>query len=91
MLTDSARTSLGRSMSWAGTVLYAGAEEKYLGIIKAKRGRIDGRQAQMMPTFTSTPDSVAWSELSNVRSVELAILSREYNRTVETTMTLCFC
>jgi hypothetical protein len=49
----------GRSVSFAGTVVYAAAEEKYLGIITAKRGRIAGRQAQMMPTLTSTAESVA--------------------------------
>jgi hypothetical protein len=75
-------------MSFAGTVVYAGAEEKYFGIIRANNGRIAGRQAQIMPTLTSTADSVAWSELSNVWSVEFARLSREYRRTVETTMTL---
>lgn len=68
--------------------MYAVAEEKYFGIIVAKRGRIAGRQAQMIPTLTSTPESVAWSELSNVWSFEFARLSSEYNRTVETTMTL---
>jgi hypothetical protein len=88
VLTEAARNSFGRSMSLAGTVLYAFAEEKYLGIVKAKRGRIAGRQAQMIPTLTSTPESVAWSELSNVWSFEFARLSSEYSRIVEITMTL---
>lgn len=69
--------------------MYADAEEKYFGIITAKRGRIAGRQAQMIPTLTSTADSVTWSPLSNVRSVELAVSSIEYRRTTDTTMTLC--
>lgn len=42
----------------------------------------------MMPTLTSTVESVAWSALSNVGSLEFARLFREYNRTIETTMTL---
>lgn len=59
VLTEAVRISFGRSMSLAGTVMYAVAEEKYFGIITAKRGRIAGRQAQIIPTLTSTPESVA--------------------------------
>lgn len=51
--------SLGRSRSFAGTLVYAAAEEKYLGIMRAKSGRIAGRQAQVIPTLTSTADRVA--------------------------------
>src|SRR5690242_18974814 len=76
VLVDPVRMSLGRSSSGAVAVVYAGAEEKYLGIMTAKRGRIAGRQAQMMPTLTSTAERVAWSELSNVWSLELARLSK---------------
>lgn len=65
VLMVAARVSLGCSTSLPGTLVYAGAAEKYFGIITANRGRMAGRQAQTIPTFTSTADRVTWSELSN--------------------------
>ena len=88
VLMDFVRILAGRSRSTGGPVVYTGAVEKYLGMPSAKSGRIAGRQAQMIPTLTSTTEIVAWSELSNVRSLEFARLSRLYNRIVETAMTL---
>ena len=61
-----------RSTSLVGSLLPKTAGEKYLGIIKANSGRMAGMQAQTIPTLASTTDIVAWSLLSNVKSVELA-------------------
>lgn len=59
VLMDFVRIFAGRSRSTGGTVVYTGAVEKYFGIPSAKSGRIAGRQAQMIPTFTSTAERVA--------------------------------
>jgi hypothetical protein len=59
VLMDFVRILAGRSRSTGGTVVYTGAVEKYLGIPSAKSGRIAGRQAQMIPTLTSTAERVA--------------------------------
>jgi hypothetical protein len=48
--------------------------EKYFGIIKARRGRIAGRQAHVIPALTSSELSDAWAGLSNDRSVLVATL-----------------
>jgi hypothetical protein len=48
--------------------------EKYFGIIKARRGRIAGRHAHVIPALTSSELSDAWAGLSNDRSVLVATL-----------------
>ena len=55
---------------------FRGGSEKYCGMIRANKGRMAGMQAQMMPTFTSTTDKVAWSVLSNDTLFELEMLSK---------------
>jgi hypothetical protein len=64
-----------RSTSLAGSLLPRTAGEKYLGIIKANKGRMAGIQAQTIPTLASTADIVAWSLLSNAMSLDLAMSS----------------
>jgi hypothetical protein len=48
-----------RSILKVRCLRYRGASEKYCGNTRANKGRIAGKQAQMMPTFTSTADKVA--------------------------------
>ena len=59
-----------------------------MGIIDANRGRIDGRQAQMMPMLTSIAESTAALRLSKVGSVEAEMETRNLRRMMEMRQTL---
>jgi hypothetical protein len=48
-----------RSTSLTASLLPTNAGGKYLGIIKANKGRMAGIQAQTIPTLASTADIVA--------------------------------
>lgn len=68
---------LGRSSSWARTLVYRDTSGKYAGITAESKGRKAGRQAQRMPTLVSTAESMAAGGLSKVGSVEFEIATSE--------------
>jgi hypothetical protein len=59
-----------------------------MGIIEASSGRMDGRQAQMIPTLVSIADSIAAGGLSKVGSVLLATDTNVCSRMIDTRHTL---
>lgn len=61
---------------------------KSFGNARERSGRSTGRQAQMMPMFSSTALQVAASALVYVGSVEFATWMRECSRTMEIKQTL---
>jgi hypothetical protein len=62
-----------------------------LGIVRASKGRMAGRQAQMMPMLTSTADREACAGLSQDMSAELDMLSREESLMTDMSVTLSTC
>jgi len=61
---------------------------KYFGQTADNKGRIYGRQAQMMPTFASTTEKVAAGGLSNVGSGEFEMRTSDWSRMIDTRHTL---
>ena len=59
-----------------------------MGIIEASNGRMDGRQAQMIPTLVSMADSIAAGGLSKVGSVLLETETNVCRRMIDTKHTL---
>jgi hypothetical protein len=53
----------------------SGTLEKYFGIRRARRGRIAGRQAQMMPVLTSIAERVACGGFWKDKSVVVDMLA----------------
>jgi hypothetical protein len=56
--------------------------------MEVRSGRIDGKHAQMIPTFVSMADSIAAGGLSKVGSVEFEMDTRVWSRMIETIHTL---
>lgn len=61
-----------------------------MGNRRIKNSRMDGKQVQMMPTLISTVDQMDTSTWSNVGLAELPRLTRNWSRTMLTTVTLGF-
>lgn len=53
------RRCLDRLTKDDGILSYRAAAEKYLGIIKARSGRMAGKHAHTIPTLASTADNAA--------------------------------
>lgn len=65
-----------RSVSFGITIsMKSGTLEKYFGMRRARRGRIAGRQAQMMPVLTSIAERVACGGFWKDRSVVADMLA----------------
>lgn len=65
-------------------------EAKQLGKSLLKKRRIAGIQMQKMPTYASRTDQYAVGTLSYVGFVELENCTRDWRRTIETTVVLIF-
>lgn len=90
LLPELCRICFGCSTSCRDVLWYCDPSGKYAGIIEDRSGRIEGKHAQMIPTFVSIADSIAAGGLSKVGSVEFEIAIRVCSRMIETRHTLEF-
>jgi hypothetical protein len=87
--TEGVRVCFARSSS-SGRTYRDAISGKYVGNMVDNKGRMYGRQAQMIPRLHSIDESVAAGGLSKVGSEEFEIRTSDCKRTIETRQTLTY-